>query len=148
MATVTFTRDDTSFKTSSLDICFSISGTAQYNVDYTIVGATTINNSVGVVTIPANQLSTTIQINSLSDSTIELDETVILTIIPVGKVYAGSDTITYTLINDDTTLIVSVYFNPTVLITDVSLANVASNTNSVLNTQVTVSSITSVNYLN
>lgn len=148
MATVTFTRDDTSLKTSPLAISFSISGTAEYNVDYVIVGATSINNSVGVVTIPANQLSTTIEINSLSDSIIESDETVILTVVPVNNVYAGSDTITYTLVDDDTPLIVSVYFNPSVLITDVSLANIASNTNSVLNPQVTVSSITSVNYLN
>lgn len=103
MATFTITRNSTSLLSSPLTVNLAVSGTATYIGDYTVSGADSFSSSAAVVTIPANQLSTTITVNPTPDSTAESDETVILTIVPTEGVSAvGSNpSATLTIVNDD-----------------------------------------------
>src|SRR6185436_1536102 len=101
----TFTRSDSS---GELSVNFSIGGTAT-GADYTQTGATTFTPPTGTVNFANGSLTATVTVDPSADTTVELDETVILTVTAgtgytVGAPSSASGTIT----NDDTDVTVAV----------------------------------------
>lgn len=78
-------------------ISYSVAGSATPNADYTAL--------VGSVTIPAGELSATVAVNVLDDSSLEIDETVAVTLTEIvagdSNVVVGNDNMATLLIEDD-----------------------------------------------
>jgi hypothetical protein len=99
----TFTR--TGETTAALAVSYTVGGTATSGSDYTALS--------GTVTIPAGQSSTSISINPTDDSTVEPDETIILTITDAAAYDVGTPAAaTGTITNDDVAVV-----TPTVSLT-------------------------------
>ncbi|WP_197167606.1 Calx-beta domain-containing protein [Neorhodopirellula pilleata] len=91
----TFTR--TGQTTAALAVNYTIGGTANSGSDFTALS--------GTVTIPAGQSSTTISVNPTDDSTVEPDETIMLTITDAASYDVGTPaSATGTITNDDQTI--------------------------------------------
>jgi hypothetical protein len=83
---------------SVLAIPFTVSGTAEWNVDYVVGGADAVSATQGVVTLPSNAAHAFVNLAPLDDSEYELDETIILTLAPEpGSVAATPSSATVTL---------------------------------------------------
>ena len=103
----TFTREGST--AAALTVNFSVGGTATFNTDYTQTGAATFNATSGTVSIPVGSSTATVTLDPTTDTTVELDETAILTVVSgtsydVGTPAAATGTIT----NDDTDVTVAV----------------------------------------
>jgi len=103
----TFTREGST--ASPLTVNFTVGGTATFNTDYTQTGAATYNASSGTVTIAAGSSTATVTLDPTADTTVESNETAILTVTSgvsydVGVPAAATGTIT----NDDTDVSVAV----------------------------------------
>jgi hypothetical protein len=102
----TFTRNDAN---GALTANFSIGGTATFSTDYAQTGAATFVPPNGTVTFADGSLTATVTIDPVADSSVEPDETVVLTVVAgagygVGAPSLASGTIT----NDDTDVSVAV----------------------------------------
>ncbi|HJQ24568.1 MAG TPA: Calx-beta domain-containing protein [Blastocatellia bacterium] len=103
----TFTRNGVT--TNALTVNFTVGGTATFNTDYTATGADSFTASSGAVTIAAGQTTATVTVDPTADSTVEPDETVILTIASGSGYNLGSPSAaTGTIANDDTDITVAV----------------------------------------
>jgi hypothetical protein len=106
----TFTRAGAT--TNSLTVNFSVGGTANFGVspnDYTQTGATTFTPPTGTVTFTAGSSTATVTVNPETDTTIEADETVILTITSgAGYNVSSPSAATGTITNDDANVSVAV----------------------------------------
>jgi hypothetical protein len=104
----TFTR--VGVTTGALTANFTISGTATFNDDYTQTGATSFVPPNGTVEFAAGSSTATVTVDPTSDTTVEPDETVILTVAPgTGyNVAAMNNSATGTILNDDTDVSVAV----------------------------------------
>jgi hypothetical protein len=106
----TFTRNGST--ANALTVNFSIGGSANFGAspnDYTQTGAATFTPATGTVTFGAGNSTATVTINPETDTTVEPDETVVLTVTSgigydVGAPSSASGTIT----NDDTDVSVAV----------------------------------------
>jgi hypothetical protein len=106
----TFTR--TGVTSGALTVNFSVGGTANFGAspnDYTQTGATSFTPSTGTVTFTAGSSTATITVNPEADSTVEADETVVLSVTSgtgynVSSPFSASGTIT----NDDANVTVAV----------------------------------------
>ena len=88
----TITRD--SQFASSLNVAFTFSGTATKGTDY--------QNPIVSVTIPVGQPSATVSIVPINDTTIEVPETVVMTLTSTADyVIGGSASSTVTIVSDD-----------------------------------------------
>jgi len=74
----TFTR--TGVTSGALTVNFSIGGTATFTTDYTQSAATSFTPPAGTVTFGAGSSTATVTVTPVMDSTVEPDETVILTV--------------------------------------------------------------------
>ena len=74
----TFTR--TGVTTGALTVNFSVGGTATFNTDYTQTGAATFTPPTGTVNFAAGSSTATVTVDPTADTTVEPDETVILTV--------------------------------------------------------------------
>ena len=102
----TFTRGDSS---GALTVNFSIGGTATFNTDYTQTGAATFTPPTGTVTFADGSLTATVTVDPSADSTVEPDETVILTVTAgAGYTVGVPASATGTITNDDTDVSVAV----------------------------------------
>jgi hypothetical protein len=108
----TFTR--TGSTTSALTVNYGITGTAAYNDnytqfnDYTQKGAATFTGTTGTITFAANSNKATLTIEPTADTTVENNETVILTLAAGSGYTIGTTTaVTGTITNDDTTLAIT-----------------------------------------
>jgi hypothetical protein len=103
----TFTREGST--AAPLTVNFSVGGTATFNTDYTQTGAATFNASSGTVTIPAGSSTATVTLDPTADTTVESNETAILTVTS-GASYdvGGPSAATGTITNDDTDVSVAV----------------------------------------
>ncbi|MCM2371003.1 tail fiber protein [Aporhodopirellula aestuarii] len=98
----TFTRDNT---TGDLTVNFTLSGDAVIDDDYTVSGATMTGNS-GTVTIFDGMDTAMVTIDPSVDSTVELDEKVVMTIdAGTGYVLGTPGTAEGTISNDDSATI-------------------------------------------
>ncbi|MGH9967461.1 MAG: Ig-like domain-containing protein [Pyrinomonadaceae bacterium] len=106
----TFTR--TGVTSSALTVNFSVGGTADFGAspnDYTQTGATTFTPPTGTVTFSAGSPTATVTVDPETDSTIEPDETVILTLTSgAGYNVASPNSATGTISNDDADVSVTV----------------------------------------
>ncbi len=100
----TFTRTGGD-QTAALTVNFDVSGTADFNTDYTESGADTYAANAGTLVIPANSSSATVSIDPSSDFLLEANETVILSIANSMNYTVGSapDNEATATINDDET---------------------------------------------
>jgi Ca2+-binding RTX toxin-like protein len=103
----TFTREGST--AANLTVNFSVGGTATFSTDYTQTGAATFNATSGTVTIPAGSATATVTLDPTTDTTVESNETAILTVVSgtsydVGVPASATGTIT----NDDTDVTVAV----------------------------------------
>ncbi len=97
----TFTRSGVT--TNPLTVNYTIGGTATLNTDYTRTGT---NNTV---TFAAGSSTATVTVNPTADTTVESDETVILTLASGTGYTVGTTTpVTGTINNDDTTVTLAV----------------------------------------
>ena len=104
--TYTFTRTDS---TGVLVANFSASGTASSSTDYALNDATTFDGTNGTVTFADSSLTAQVTVDPTSDTAVESDETVVLTVTTgagygVGVPASATGTIT----NDDTDVSVAV----------------------------------------
>ncbi len=96
----TFTRSVVS--SSALTVSFSVAGTATYNTDYSQTGAASFSATAGTITIPANQTTAQVTANPTADTTVEPDETVLLTVVAgTGYTVGTPAAATGTIQNDD-----------------------------------------------
>jgi hypothetical protein len=106
----TFTRAGAT--TNSLTVNFSVGGTANFGAspnDYTQTGATTFTTTSGSVTFAPGSPTATVTVNPETDTTIEADETVILTITSgAGYNVSSPSSATGTITNDDADVSVTV----------------------------------------
>ncbi len=81
---------------------FDIGGTATFNTDYTQSGAATFDGTNGTVTFAANVTTATVTITPTGDTTVELDETVSLTLAAgTGYDIVTAAAVSSTIANDD-----------------------------------------------
>jgi Ca2+-binding RTX toxin-like protein len=93
----TFTRSGVT--TNALTVNYTLGGTATLNTDYTRTGTT------NTVTFAANSSTATVTVDPTADTTVESDETVILTLATGTGYTVGTTTaVTGTITNDDVTL--------------------------------------------
>ena len=103
----TFTREG--LTTNSLTVNFSVGGTATFNTDYTQTGAATFTASSGTVTIPAGSSTATVTLDPTTDTTVEANETAILTVTTGASYDVGVPaSATGTITNDDTDVTLAV----------------------------------------
>jgi hypothetical protein len=87
----------------ALSVNFSVGGTAAFAADYTQNGATAFSATNGTVTFAIGSAAAVVAVDPVADSTLELHETVSLTVSPgSGYGVAGTATVTGTITNDDT----------------------------------------------
>jgi hypothetical protein len=80
--------------TASLDVFYTVTGTATNGTDYTVLA--------GSVTIPAGQSSAAVVVGPIDDSDVEGPETVILTLVDAAGYSVGtSNTATVTIGDND-----------------------------------------------
>jgi hypothetical protein len=76
--------------------------TSPYGTDYTQTGAASFTTTAGTVTIPAGQTVAQVTIDPIGDTTVEPDETVILTVTPGTGYAVGTPAgATGTILNDE-----------------------------------------------
>ncbi|WP_219907620.1 Calx-beta domain-containing protein [Aphanothece hegewaldii] len=96
----TFTR--TGNLTNSLIVNFNVGGTATFNSDYTPIGAINYSATTGNVSFATGQNTAFVIIDPLSDTTVEPNETVNLTLTPGSGYSIGTaSAVTSTITNDD-----------------------------------------------
>ena len=103
----TFTR--TGATTSALTINFSVGGTATFGgggADYTQSGADSFTATTGTVTFGIGNSTATVTLDPTADTTVELNETTVLTVTAGAGYGAGApSTATGTITNDDSATI-------------------------------------------
>jgi len=98
----TFTRSGAN--TDPVTVNFTVGGTATFNSDYTQTGAATFTATNGTVAFAAGSSTATVTIDPTADTTVEPDETVILTVTSGTGYGVGSPSAaTGTIVNDDGT---------------------------------------------
>ncbi|MFY0654491.1 MAG: VCBS domain-containing protein [Cyclobacteriaceae bacterium] len=96
----TFTR--TGPTTSAITVNFSVSGSATFSDDYTQSGASAYSASSGSIDIGIGVSSATLDISAVTDSDVEPDETILLTLASgTGYVLDSPNTAEGTITNDD-----------------------------------------------
>ena len=96
----TFTRSGVT--SGALTVNFDVSGTAAFNTDYTQSGAASFDATLGTVTIADGASTATVTIDPAADTTVEPDETVILTLASGSYNVGTPSASTGTIVNDDT----------------------------------------------
>jgi Ca2+-binding RTX toxin-like protein len=103
----TFTREGST--AAALTVNFSVGGTATFSTDYTQTGAATFNATSGTVTIPIGSSTATVTLDPTTDTTVEANETAILTVVSGVSYDIGTPaSATGTITNDDTDVTVAV----------------------------------------
>ncbi|BAY27535.1 hemolysin-type calcium-binding region [Calothrix sp. NIES-2100] len=98
--TYTFTR--TGSLSNPLTVNFTVSGTAQFNSDYSQSGATTYTTTGGSITFAAGSNTAVLTLSTQKDAIAELDETITLTLSSSSDyILETTVPVTTTLVNDD-----------------------------------------------
>src|SRR5206468_442428 len=98
---------------AALTINFVVGGTATFGIDYTTSGAASFGASPGTVTFAAGESAATVTVDPTADTTVEPDETVVLTVAAGSGYTIGSPTTaTGTITNDDVVASVGVTVPP------------------------------------
>ncbi|WP_304412120.1 Calx-beta domain-containing protein, partial [Gloeocapsa sp. PCC 73106] len=87
---------------TSLNVRFSVRGTAQFNSDYTQIGGASFSRFQGSLNLPSGVASTTITLDPIADNVPEDDETAILTLTRgTGYVISNFNSATGTITSDE-----------------------------------------------
>ena len=106
--TMVFTFTRTGSTAAALTANFTVGGTATLTSDYTQSGAATFTATTGTVTFAAGSATATVAVDPVTDTTVESNETIILTVAAGSGYTAVSPTsATATINNDDTDISVS-----------------------------------------
>ncbi|ELR99332.1 S-layer family protein [Gloeocapsa sp. PCC 73106] len=109
----TFTRTG-STSIALNDVNFNVGGTAGFNNDYTQTGASSFNATTGRVNFAAGSATATVTVDPTGDSTIEPNETAMLTLATgTGYTVGTPNAATSTIANDDFPTTISVRVSPT-----------------------------------
>ncbi len=96
----TFTRSGVT--TNSLTVNYTVGGTATFNTDYTQTGAASYTATTGTVNFLAGSATATVIVDPTADTTVESDETVVLTLASgTGYTVGTTAAVTGTITNDD-----------------------------------------------
>jgi len=137
----TFTR--TGATTNALTVNYNVGGSATFAIDYSQSGASLFNGSNGNVTFAPGSSTATVTVDPTTDSIVEADETVSLTITGgAGYVIDPVNSVTGTIANDD----VVVLPNVTVSVSPASVAEDGSPNLVYTFTRTLVSDILTVNF--
>ncbi|WP_159036940.1 DUF4347 domain-containing protein [Microcystis sp. MC19] len=113
----TFTRSGVT--TDALTVNYTVGGTATFSTDYTQTGAASFTATTGTVTFAAGLATATVTIDPTADTTVEDDETVILTLASGTDYTVGTTTpVTGTILNDDISVTPIETFGNTKLVQD------------------------------
>ena len=116
----TFTRTGTT--ANALTVNYGVGGTATFNTDYTQTGATSLTATTGTITFAAGSSNATLTIDPTADTTVEPDETVVLTLATAtGYTVNTTTAVTGTITNDDSSALPVI----TVAATDANAAETA-----------------------
>ncbi|MBD2143541.1 peptidase M23, partial [Anabaena sp. FACHB-1250] len=97
----TFTRTGTT--TNALTVNYGVTGTARFNTDYSQIGATSFATTTRTITFAAGSSTKTLTIDPTADTTVENNETVVLTLATGTGYTVGTTTaVRGTITNDDT----------------------------------------------
>ncbi|MGB1252058.1 MAG: S8 family serine peptidase [Candidatus Promineifilaceae bacterium] len=105
--------------TQPITVDFSVGGTATYGTDYTVSGASSFTATTGAIALSPASPSATITISANSDTDVELDETIILTLLAGSNYLIDQHGISgiATIMDDDVTVL-SVAVASTAVITE------------------------------
>jgi alpha-tubulin suppressor-like RCC1 family protein len=104
----TFTRSGNI--SDALIVNYTVSGTAAFNTDYSQIGGSIFSATSGSVTIAAGANTAVLSIDPTTDTAVELDETVALTLASGSYQIGATNAVSGTIINDDA--IVSLAVSP------------------------------------
>ncbi|MFM6673031.1 MAG: Calx-beta domain-containing protein, partial [Dolichospermum sp.] len=105
----TFTR--TGVTTNALTVNYTVGGTATISTDYTGIATA---GTTKTVTFAAGSSTATVTVNPTADTTVESDETVILTLASgTGYTIGTTNAVTGTITNDDTLPSITLAVSPT-----------------------------------
>ncbi len=104
--TIVYTFTRTGLLDTTTTVSFQVGGSATFRTndmsDYTVQGASGFNPSSGIVTFAPGESVIDVILTPEADTTIELDETVTLTLVPGGGYIVDTpNTATATILNDD-----------------------------------------------
>ncbi|ELS00016.1 FG-GAP repeat protein, partial [Gloeocapsa sp. PCC 73106] len=111
----TFTRTGSTSSALS-NVNFSVGGAATFNNDYTQTGASSFNTTTGRVNFAAGSATAVVTVDPRGDTTVEPNETAILTLATgTGYTVGSPNAATGTITNDDVTIAptISVRVSPT-----------------------------------
>lgn len=100
-ANIVFTFSRVLDISKALTVNFTVSGTALFQSDYTVTGATTFTATTGSVTFAAGSSTATVVIDPKTDTLVELDEDVLLTVLAGPGYELGADKSATSLIRND-----------------------------------------------
>src|SRR5207248_646459 len=93
-------------QTPALTVNFTVGGTATFSSDYTQSGAASFTAGAGTVTFGLGSSTATVTLTTVPDSTVEPDETAILTVTSGSGYSVGSPSAaTGTITNDDSSAV-------------------------------------------
>ncbi|MBD2692390.1 Calx-beta domain-containing protein [Anabaena catenula] len=116
----TFTR--TGNTATALTVNYGVAGTATLNTDYVQTGAATFTNTAGSITFASGASTATLTINPTTDTTVESNETIALTLAPNADYAIGTaGAVTGTIVDDDSQVLSVI----TIAATDASAAETA-----------------------
>ncbi|MDB9467245.1 Calx-beta domain-containing protein, partial [Dolichospermum circinale CS-539/09] len=116
----TFTRTGTT--ANALTVNYGVGGNATFNTDYTQTGADSFTATTGTITFSAGSSTATLTVDPTADTTVETDETVVLTLATApGYTIDTPAAVTGTITNDDSSALPVI----SVAATDASAAETA-----------------------
>ncbi len=116
----TFTRTGTT--ANALTVNYGVGGTATFNTDYTQTGADSFTATTGIITFASGSSTATLTVDPTADTTVETDETVVLTLATAtGYTIDTTTAVIGTITNDDSSALPVI----TVAATDASAAETA-----------------------
>jgi hypothetical protein len=118
----TFTR--TGSTANALTVNYTVGGNAAFNTDYTQTGASSFTATTGNITFAAGSSTATLTVDPTADTTVETNETVVLTLATApGYTINTPAAVTGTITNDDSSALPVI----SVAATDASAAETATN---------------------
>src|SRR5690606_31030683 len=91
--TIVYTFTRTGSTASALTVSFIVGGTATYGTDYSVTGAASYTGTTGTVTFAAGSSTATVHIDPTGDSVVELNETILLTLVDGATYDLGATTV-------------------------------------------------------
>jgi Calx-beta domain/RTX calcium-binding nonapeptide repeat (4 copies) len=106
-ANLVYTFSRVGVATSALVVSYNVAGTATFDVDYKSLGATTFNSSTGTIMFAAGSNTATLVLDPVSDTSVESNETVAITLATGGQYNVGTPSAMISTINNDDAAVIT-----------------------------------------